>query len=186
MGDEPAGPNTAEPRATKRSSDVGSMTSFRRTPPPQVQMSARGEEQATPSSASASKPAREAAESEDVEGVARRQREAAGQVDREAAVERRELGDRQRPVLSRDVAGKVQAEHAGGGLREIAGDGFGRARAAAGPCWSRSPCRRRRRYRRRAPYCRRRRSGSPLPIVIVPPVQLPKVLPVPPVTVTLA
>ena len=56
MGDEPAGPNTAEPRATKRSSDVALMTSFRRTPPPQVQMSARGEEQAAPSSVSASKP----------------------------------------------------------------------------------------------------------------------------------
>ena len=126
MGDEPAGPNTAEPRVTKRSSDVGSMTSFRRTPPPQVQMSARGEEQRTPSSVSASKPPGEAAESEDVEAVAFRQREAVGQADREAAVERRELCDRQRPVLSKDVAGKVQDEHAGGGLREIAGDGFGR------------------------------------------------------------
>ena len=56
MGDEPPGPNAAEPRTTKRSSEVGSMTSFRRTPPPQVQMSARGEEQRTLSSVSASKP----------------------------------------------------------------------------------------------------------------------------------
>src|SRR5271165_5361831 len=32
----------------------------------------------------------------------------------------------QRPVLTEDIAGEVQAEHAGGGLREIAGDGFGR------------------------------------------------------------
>src|SRR5208282_739513 len=64
-------------------------------------------------------------ESEDVEAVACRQREAVGQVDGEAAVERRELGDRQRPILSPDVAGKVQAEHAGGRLGEIAGDGQG-------------------------------------------------------------
>jgi hypothetical protein len=86
----------------------------------------RAEEQAAPSSASASKPGpKEAAETKDVEAVAGRQREAAGQVDREAAVERRELTDRKRPVLSREVAGKVQAEHAGGSLREIAGDGFG-------------------------------------------------------------
>jgi hypothetical protein len=56
MGDEPAGPNTAEPRATKRSSDVALMTSFRRTPPPQVQMSATVEEHAAVSSESASKP----------------------------------------------------------------------------------------------------------------------------------
>ena len=56
MGDEPAGPNTAEPRATKRSSDVALMTSFRRTPPPQVHMSAIVEEQAAPSSERLSKP----------------------------------------------------------------------------------------------------------------------------------
>src|SRR5208282_3137505 len=42
--------------------------------------------------------ARKAAEIEDVEAVAGREREAAGQVDREAAVEGRELTDRQRPV----------------------------------------------------------------------------------------
>ena len=103
------------------------MTSFRRTPPPQVHKSMGLAMQATPSSASASKP-----------GPARLPKvrmsklspvanvKPLGQVDREAAVERRELGDRQRPVLSQDVAGKVQAEHAGGGLGEIAGDRFGR------------------------------------------------------------
>ena len=41
MGDEPAGPNTAEPRATNRSSDVAVMTSFRRTPP-QAHLGSRG------------------------------------------------------------------------------------------------------------------------------------------------
>src|SRR5271166_4045589 len=56
MGDEPAGPNTDEPCATNRSSDVGSITSFRRTPPPQVHTSTTLEEQAAPSSASASNP----------------------------------------------------------------------------------------------------------------------------------
>ena len=128
MGDEPAGPNTAEPRVTTRSSDVAKISSFRRTPPPQLHESMGLAVQAAPSSESASKPPVRLAESEDVEAVACRQREAVGQVDREAAVERRELGDRQRPVLSREVAGKVQAEHAGGGLGEIAGDGL-RARA---------------------------------------------------------
>ena len=127
MGDEPAGPNAAEPLATRRSSDVALMTSFRRTPPPQVHKS-MGLASCRPrhrAQARRSRP-REAAESKDVEAVARRQREAVGQVDREAAVERRELADRKRPVLSRDVAGKVQAEHAGGALREIAGDRLGR------------------------------------------------------------
>ena len=52
----PLGPSTAGACATKRSSDVAAMTSFRRTPPPQVHLSAPGAEQPTPSSARASKP----------------------------------------------------------------------------------------------------------------------------------
>ncbi len=47
--------NPPEPRATKRSSDVALMTSFRRTPP-QAHLSAPAGEQAAPSSESASKP----------------------------------------------------------------------------------------------------------------------------------
>ena len=75
--------------------------------------------------------AREAGELEDVETVARRQGEAAGQVDPEAAVEARAPADRKRAVLSRCVALKVQAECARGSLRETAGDGKGPL--AAGP-----------------------------------------------------
>jgi hypothetical protein len=56
--------------------------------------------------------ARQATETKDVEALVRGEREAAGQVDRKPAVERRDLGDRQRPIFTRDVAGEVQAEHA--------------------------------------------------------------------------
>ena len=110
--------------------------------------------QAAPSSESASKPPSRLAKPRmsklsSVASVA-----AVGQVDCKAAVERRELADRKRSVLSKDVAGKIQAEHAAGGLGEIAGDGLRRRDLAARPCWSRSRRRRRRRHRRRAPYCR--------------------------------
>src|SRR5208283_1188782 len=50
------GEPTGSPCVTTRSSDVAKISSFRRTPPPQLHESARGEEQAAPSSESASKP----------------------------------------------------------------------------------------------------------------------------------
>ena len=56
MGDEPMGPDMAEACTTNRSSDVASMTSLRRTPPPQVHESLGLAMHAAPSSDRASKP----------------------------------------------------------------------------------------------------------------------------------
>ena len=100
----------------------------RNTPPPQFHESAAATEQPTPSSAKLAKSPVRPREGKDVEAVACRQREAAGQVDPEAAVEARAPADRQRAVFSRRVARKVEAERARGGLDETAGDGKRRQR----------------------------------------------------------
>jgi len=121
----------------------------------------------------------EAPESEDVEAVASRQREAAGQVDGEAAVERRDLGDRQRPVLSPKSPSKSKPSTPAGACVKLPVMVCGVAIRSAAMLVT-VP----------APPLTEISSPSavlppakvrfPLPIVIVPPVQDPKVSPDPP------
>ena len=93
MGDEPAGPNAAEPRATKRSSDVAVddlLQTHASAAGPYVR-ARRGAGHAVERKRVEAGPAR-LPKVKDVEGLTRREGEAGGQVDREAAVERLSLG----------------------------------------------------------------------------------------------